>query len=76
MTDISDLSWGRFEDAGLIDPVTEHIRINGGFTAPRPAELSTWGPGVASGIVAAALVQLPFRLLLKAVDYLPKADDE
>ena len=71
-TDVNDLSWTGIAAAGLLDPVTGHVRVSHGFPAPRPALLDAWGPGVPAGTVAAALVQLPFQLLLRAADYLPR----
>jgi hypothetical protein len=61
--DVSDLSWQQFAAAGL---------ITRGHLDPGRAGPLDWGPAGDAGTVATLLLQLPFQLLLKAADYLPR----
>jgi hypothetical protein len=65
--DLDDLSWQRFAAAGLVHGL--HLALAPLPAGTWPPDLG-WGPGSDAGKVAAALLQLPFQLLLPAKENL------
>jgi hypothetical protein len=65
--DLDDLSWQRFAASGLVR--SSHLVLAPLPAGTWPPDLG-WGPGGDAGTVAAALLQLPFQLLLPAKENL------